>query len=73
MVVAVIAGRVAALWNKLRQPFIPTTRPGRLPTEKGPSLVQEILSWFWSVIMLVATVGIIVLIVWMMMGGGDGG
>lgn len=69
---AIVAGRIAAIWNRLRQPFQPTVKPGRLPTEKGPSLVQELVSWFWSVMMLVAAIGILVLIVWMMMGGEGG-
>lgn len=72
IVVAAVAGKVAALWNRLRQPFMPTTRPGRLPVEKGPSPVQEFLNWLGSVIMIATIIAIIGLLIWMVMNGESG-
>jgi hypothetical protein len=51
-------------WNKIRQFFEPTKKPGKMPVELGPSPASMSLGCMGRIFITVFIIGVMILLVW---------
>jgi hypothetical protein len=62
--------RLYAQWLKIRQFFEPIKKPGRVPTETGPSPASILLGCLWRIIFALLFIAILVVLwLWLAPGG----